>query len=84
MNISYFINSILSIGMHVRFSCTIMDMYSFTESRNGFISIIKLKCSIFVYSIYLISQIETDYTSEKNSNVNICMVSETIFTSGEH
>ncbi|KAL2723503.1 mucin-5AC-like [Vespula maculifrons] len=76
VDISYFMNSILSIGAHVPFSCTIADMYPISECRNGFVSIIKLKCRI----CGLIKQIKTDDTSEKNVNINADMVSGMIST----
>ncbi|KAF7380237.1 hypothetical protein HZH66_014592 [Vespula vulgaris] len=64
------------IRTHVPFSCTIADMYPISESRNGFVSIIKLKCRI----CGLIKQIKTDDTSEKNVNINADMVSGMIST----
>ncbi|KAL2735775.1 mucin-5AC-like [Vespula squamosa] len=78
VDISYFMNSILSIGTHVPFSCTIADMYPISEARNGFVSIIKLKCRI----CGLIKQIKTDDTSEKNANINADMVSGMISIGG--
>lgn len=78
VDISYFMNSILSIGAHVPFYCTIADMYPVSEARNGFVSIIKLKCRI----CGLVKQVKTDDTSEKNANINADMVSGVISTSG--
>ncbi|KAL2732105.1 hypothetical protein V1478_004364 [Vespula squamosa] len=53
-------------------------MYS--VSRNSLVSIIKLKFDISG----LISKIEIDDTSEKNSNANACMVSRIISTDNEY
>ncbi|KAF7381206.1 hypothetical protein HZH68_016081 [Vespula germanica] len=57
-------------------SFQLSDMYPISESRNGFVSIIKLKCRI----CGLIKQIKTDDKSKKNANINADMVSGMIST----
>ncbi|KAL2736754.1 hypothetical protein V1477_013263, partial [Vespula maculifrons] len=71
---------ILSIGVYVPFSCIVDNIYPVSKSHNGFISIIKLKCSM----CGLINQIETDDTSENYSNLNAYMISEIISITRRH
>ena len=80
VNIGHFLSSIIAIGVHAPFNCTVADMYPVSESRKGFISTIKLKCRM----CGLTQNIETDDCYTDTSNVNTNVVTGMVSTGGGH
>ena len=79
VNIDHFLKNIMSVAVHAPFDCTIADMYPISEIRQGFISIIKLKCRM----CNMIKVVTTDESTD-NDNVNAHAVSGMLTTGGGH